>query len=62
VLSVREEWAYYDDWVLEQPRPTLLTPEERAIKQHLYDDAVLCAPRVPQPSLGVAERLFDFSQ
>jgi len=61
-LSVREEWAYYDDWVREQPRPMPLTPEEQAIKQHLYDDAVLRAPRVPQPSLGVTERLFDFSQ
>ena len=61
-LSVRDEWAYYDDWVREQPRPMPLTPEEQAIKQHLYDDAVLHAPRVPQPSLGAAERLFDFSQ
>ena len=61
-LSVREEWAYYDDWVREQPRPMPLTPEEQAIKQHLYDDAVLRAPRAPQPSLGVAERLFDFTQ
>ena len=61
-LSVREEWAYYDDWVREQPRPMPLTPEEQAIKQHLYDDAVLRAPRASQPSLGVTERLFDFSQ
>jgi len=61
-LSVREEWAYYDDWVREQPRPMPLTPEEQAIKQHLYDDAVLRAPRASQPSLGVAERLFDFTQ
>jgi hypothetical protein len=61
-LSVREEWAYYDDWVREQPRPMPLTPEEHAIKQHLYEDAVLRAPRVPQPSLGVAEQWFDFSQ
>jgi hypothetical protein len=61
-LSVREEWAYYDDWVREQPRPLVLTPEEEAIRQHLYDDAVLQAPRVPQVSLGVMDRLFDFSQ
>lgn len=61
-LSVREEWAYYDDWVREQPRPLALTPEEEAIKQHLYEDAVLRAPRVPQISLGVTDRLFDFSQ
>ena len=61
-LSVRDEWAYYDDWVHEQPRPMPLTPEEQTIKQHLYDDAVLRAPRVPQLSLGATERLFDFSQ
>jgi hypothetical protein len=61
-LSVRDEWAYYDDWVREQPRPMPLTPEEQTIKQHLYQDAVLRAPRVPQLSLGVTERLFDFSQ
>jgi len=61
-LSVRDEWAYYDDWVREQPRPMPLTSEEQAIKQHLYDDAVLRAPRVSQPSLGVTERLFDVSQ
>jgi hypothetical protein len=61
-LSVREEWAYYDDWVREQPRPMPLTPEEQAIKQHLYEDAVLRAPRVPQLSLGATEQLFDFSQ
>ena len=61
-LSVREEWAYYDDWVREQPRPMPLTPEEQTIKQHLYEDAVLRAPRVPQLSLGATEQLFDFSQ
>jgi len=61
-LSVSDEWAYYDDWVREQPRPMLLTPEEQAIKQHLYEDAILRAPRVPQLSLGLTEQWFDFSQ
>ena len=61
-LSVREEWAYYDDWVREQPRPVPLTQEEQTIKQRLYEDAVLRAPRVPQLSLGVMERFVDFSQ
>jgi hypothetical protein len=61
-LSVREEWAYYDDWVREQPRTEPLTSEEEAIKQHLYDDAVLRAPRVPQLSLGAMDRLVDFTQ
>ena len=61
-LSVREEWAYYDDWIREQPRPLALTTEEQAIKQHLYDDAVFRAPRVPQLSLGATDRWFDFNQ
>jgi hypothetical protein len=61
-LSVGEEWAYYDDWVREQPRPLQLTHEEQTIKQHLYEDAVLRTPRVPQLSLGVMERFIDFSQ
>ena len=61
-LSVREEWAYYDDWVREQPRPLALTAEEQAIKQHLYDDAIVRAPRVPQLSLGAIDRWFDFTQ
>jgi hypothetical protein len=61
-LSVREDWAYYDDWVREQPRPMSLTLEEHTIKQHLYEDAVLRAPRVPQLSLGVAESFFDVTQ
>lgn len=61
-LSVREEWAYYDDWVREQRQPVTLSREEEVIRQHLYDDAVLRAPRVPQLSLGAVERFFDFSQ
>ena len=61
-LSVQDEWAYYDDWAREQPTDVHLTAEEEAIRQHLYDDAVLRAPRVPQLSLGGIERLFDFTQ
>jgi len=61
-LSVRDEWAYYDDWEREQPQILKLTAEEQAIKQHLSDDAILRAPASPQISLGVLDRLFDFTQ
>jgi len=61
-LSVQDEWAYYDDWARDQPNDVHLTAEEEAIRQHLYEDAVLRAPRVPQVSLGGIERFFDFTQ
>jgi hypothetical protein len=60
--SVQDEWAYYDDWARNQPNDTHLSAEEEAIRQHLYEDAVLRAPRVPQLSLGVLDRMFDFTQ
>jgi len=60
--SVRDEWAYYDDWEREQPNRVVLSDKEREIKQHLYEDAVVRAPRVPQLRLGAAESFFDFSQ
>ena len=52
----------YDDWEREQPQILKLTAEEQAIKQHLSDDAILRAPPLPQISLGVLDRLFDFTQ
>jgi hypothetical protein len=61
-LSVSDEWAYYDDWARHQPNDIRLNAAEEAIRQHLYEDAVLRAPRVPQVSLGGLERLFDFTQ
>jgi hypothetical protein len=61
-LSVRDEWAYYDDWARRQPNDIHLNAAEQAIRQHLYAAAVLCAPRVPQLSLRGIERLFDFTQ
>ena len=61
-LSVQDEWAYYDDWARNQPNDIHLTAEEEAIRQHLYEDAVLRAPRVPQLSLGVLDGVFDFTQ
>ena len=61
-LSVQDEWAYYDDWARNQPNDIHLNAEEEAIRQHLYEDAVLRAPRVPQLSLGILDRMFDFTQ
>lgn len=61
-LSVQDEWAYYDDWARNQPNDIHLSAEEEAIRQHLYEDATLRAPRVPQLSLGVLDRVFDFTQ
>jgi hypothetical protein len=61
-LSVQDEWAYYDDWARQQPHDIQLNAEEQAIRQHLYGDAVLRAPRVPQLSLGGVDRVFDFTQ
>ena len=61
-MSVEDEWAYYDDWARDQPNDVHLSAEEEAIRQHLYEDAVLRAPHVPQLSLGVVGRMFDFTQ
>ena len=61
-LSVRDEWAYYDDWARHQPNDVHLNNEEEGIRQHLYEDAVLHAPRVPTLSLGAIQGVFDFTQ
>jgi hypothetical protein len=61
-LSVRDEWAYYDDWEREQPRVVRLSDAERAIKQRLFEDAISRAPRSPQVSLGAIDQLFDHTQ
>jgi hypothetical protein len=61
-LSVQDEWAYYDDWARNQPIDVRLNNEEEGIRQHLYEDAVLHAPRVPQLSLGALESVFDLTQ
>ena len=61
-FAVRDEWAYYDDWAREQRTDVSLNPAQAAIRQHLFDDAVLRAPRVPQVSLGAINALFDLTQ
>ena len=60
--NVRDEWAYYDDWAREQRTDVSLNAAQAAIKQHLFEDAVLRAPRVPQVSLGAIDELFDLTQ
>lgn len=60
--SVRDEWAYYDDWAREQRTDTQLTPAQEAIRRQLLADAVLRPPRAPQLSLGAFEGWFDTTQ
>jgi len=60
--TVRDEWAYYDDWAREQKTDVSLNATQAAIKQRLQDEAVLRPPRVPQVSLGSMDRLFDVTQ
>jgi hypothetical protein len=58
-LSVRNEWAYYDDWENSQPIKVPLTAADLAIKRSLLEDAISRAPRAPDISIGWADRLFD---
>jgi hypothetical protein len=60
--SVRDEWAYYDDWAREQRTDVSLNAAQTAIKRQLLDDAVRRPPRAPRVSLGSMERLFDLTQ
>jgi len=60
--TVRDEWAFYDDWAREQKTDTSLNAAQAAIKQQLQNAAVLRPPRVPQVSLGSMDRLFDVTQ
>jgi hypothetical protein len=61
-LSVRDEWAYYDDWEREQRVSVSLTAAEEAIRRRLLDDAIQRAPRSPQIRLGAVGQLFDSTQ
>jgi hypothetical protein len=60
--SVRDEWAYYDDWAREQPPGVPLDAAEESIRQHLLDDAITRAPWAPQLMLGGLDRWLDNSQ
>jgi hypothetical protein len=62
VESVRDEWAYYDDWAREQRTDVTLDATQTAIKRQLMDAAVRRTPRGPQVSLGALDRLFDLTQ
>jgi hypothetical protein len=59
--SVRNEWAYYDDWDKEQGSIPL-DPADAQIRQALYDDAIWRAPQPPVLSFRWADELFDRSQ
>jgi hypothetical protein len=61
-LSVRDEWAYYDDWLKEQGGAAPLSEAEEAIRRRLFDDAISGAARSPQLSLGPVGQLFDTTQ
>ena len=60
--SVRDEWAYYDDWAKQQPVQAPLPAAEEAIRQYLFDDAISRTPRPPELSLGAIDQLFDRTQ
>ncbi|HEY6362181.1 MAG TPA: hypothetical protein VIX63_13805 [Vicinamibacterales bacterium] len=55
--SVREQWAYVDEW-LERSHNEQLSPRARALKQHLQDDAVIRHPARP-PLREKWTRLFE---
>jgi hypothetical protein len=59
--SVRNEWAYYDDWERDQGF-RLVEPAHLAVKQALYEDAIRSAPRPPAWSAPWADELFDRTQ
>jgi hypothetical protein len=62
VFSVRDEWAYYDDWEREQRVVVPLTAAEEAIRRRLLDDAIQGVPSSPRVSLGAIGQLFDPTQ
>jgi hypothetical protein len=60
--SVRDEWAFYDDYESKQPVRAPLTAAEEAIRKRLFDDAISATPRPPALSLGALDQLFDRTQ
>jgi hypothetical protein len=57
--SVRNEWAYYDEWAAEQPDFPPLAPSEAAIKERLLTDALTRQPLRPPLHFGVIASVFD---
>jgi hypothetical protein len=49
--KVRTEWAYVDDWLVDQ-HITVQLPHERALLQHLRDDAIYRYPAPPRLPLA----------
>jgi|SoiMethySBSTD1v2_1073268.scaffolds.fasta_scaffold00056_24 hypothetical protein len=60
-VSVRNEWAYYDDWASQQPSE-LRASVDPALKQQLYDDAIERVPQPPVVSFRWADAFFDRTQ
>jgi hypothetical protein len=59
--SVRTEWAFEDEWETTN-HITLRTPQQVALRQQLYDDAIWRRPAPRQLSLRWPARVFDTTQ
>lgn len=61
-LTVRNEWAYYEDWVEKQQFQTPFTARETAIQQALRRQAIRGASGIRQFASPWPRRLFDITQ
>jgi hypothetical protein len=61
-LTVRNEWAYYQDWEDRQQFATPFTAEETTVRNALRRDAIRGASRVRQFESGWANRILDVTQ
>jgi hypothetical protein len=61
-LSVRNEWAYYQDWADRQQFAEPFTPAENAIRDSLRRQAIRGASGVRQVPTRWPSRLFDITQ
>ena len=61
-LSVRTEWAYYDDWERKQQFATPWTPEQQAIRLSLMRQAIRGASSARQLAGPFPNPLFDVTQ
>ena len=61
-LSVRTEWAYYDDWERKQQFATPWTPEQQAIRLSLRRQAIRGASSARQLAGPFPNPLFDVTQ
>jgi hypothetical protein len=61
-LTVRNEWAYYQDWADRQQFATPFTANETAVRDALRRDAIRGARGVRQFESGWASRVLDVTQ